>query len=157
MRAFRPYIPIPTRIAVAERQFGLRGVRTYEQLLIALAFVFKGDPYHLDHDPPLASRAKVLDRAGEFVDYDPPANSAEHLAYRAFESHRVKTYIRGDRGQLPDRILINRAKRKERESAGRVKPKAKIRGLTFQQQRCKMGARCGCGPRERKRCRNYRS
>lgn len=162
MRAYRPYIPIPTRIAVAERQFGLRGVRTYEQLLIALCFIFGGCDYHLDHDPPLASRHKALDQDGAFVDYEPPANSAEHLRYLAKDDHLTKTLVRGEHGQFSDRMLINRAKRRERREAisrdsSLTRPKATIRGLTFQQQRCRMGARCECDRRERKRCKHYRT
>lgn len=166
MRGYRPHIPLKTRVEVAERQLGecFVGKKLTARLAHALLALFGTEPVHLDHDPPLAARHKRLDRAGNFIEYDPPANSAPHLIYREVEDHRVKTYIRGEHGQLPDRVLINRAKRREKKVAqvqgGRatfVRPKAKIRGLTFQQQRCRQGPRCSCSAGARKRCAHYRS
>lgn len=155
MKSPRPHIPLSVRAEVAERQLGacLLSGKLAERLAWALKQLFGGELFHLDHDPPLAARRKVFDRAGAFVDYDPPANSAPHLIYRTVETHRVKTYVRGEHGQLSDRMLINRAKRAERGPSAR--PKAAIRGLSFQQQRCRMGARCSCSKRERKRCANF--
>lgn len=161
MRTPRPHIPIATRVEVAERQLGVCFVGTLARRLDwALKQLFGDEDYHLDHDPPLAARHKRFSRAGAFIDFDPPANSPLHLIYRTKEKHRVKTYVRGEHGQFSDRMLINRAKRRERKQ---TKPRAKIlhgatklRGLTFQQQRCRMRAGCTCDARERKRCKNYR-
>lgn len=152
MRSPRPHIPLSVRVEVAERQLGVCLIGSLaERLKWALGQLYPSDPVHLDHDPPLAARHKVF-RGGEFAGYDPPANSPAHLVYRSVEAHRVKTYVRGEHGQFSDRMLINRAKRAERKPRAKIK----IRGLSFQQQRCRRGARCRCDHRSRKTCSDYR-
>lgn len=85
----------------------------------------------LDHDPALAIRKKlyrtpngghvwsweILKDAGEVVRYEPDANDPAHLRYRPHAaqhagSHHVKTNIRGDGAQHPDRVLIKRLRRR---------------------------------------------
>ena len=66
----------------------------------------------LDHNPALALRK----RKGEGRDtiYIPAANDPEFLIYRDYHSHHIKTNVRGDGAQYPDRVLIKRARRSER-------------------------------------------
>lgn len=76
----------------------------------------------LDHDPALGARVKVFNKAGEHVDYKPAASDPEFLFYRPhgpqFErSHLVKTNVRGDHGQHPDRVLIVKNRRLEKRLA----------------------------------------
>lgn len=73
----------------------------------------------LDHDPPLGARQKERRGLGKNTYYIPDANDPDHLFYRPhgpqFEgSHLIKTNIRGDHGQHPDRVLIKKARRIER-------------------------------------------
>jgi hypothetical protein len=72
----------------------------------------------LDHDPPLAARPRFRRGLGKKTYYQPPANDPDHLVYRPhgpeFEgSHLIKTNVRGDHGQFPDRVLIKRENRKK--------------------------------------------
>lgn len=86
-----------------------------------------------DHNPALGARVKVFNGDGKHVEYDPPANDPEHLFFiphgPQFEnSHLIKTNVRGANGQHPDRVLIKRNRRIERqakERAGLVKPRKK--------------------------------
>ncbi len=76
----------------------------------------------LDHDPALGARAKVFDKRGKHIDYDPPANDVAHLIYRPHGaefvgSHHIKTNVRGEHGQHPDRVLIKKQRRLERAEA----------------------------------------
>lgn len=53
------------------------------------------------------------------MQYEPDANDPDHLFYRPhgpeFDgSHLIKTNVRGDHGQHPDRVLIKKQKRLER-------------------------------------------
>lgn len=120
----------------------------------------------LDHNPALGARQKRLDRAGAIIGYVPDEHDPGFLIYRTAHGHHVKTNIRGDGAQHPDRVLIKRQKRHER---GPRKPKRKTRfnssdnksgpkmkSRSFQQMRCAIGARCFCDAQRRKRCGNYR-
>jgi hypothetical protein len=92
------------------------------QLEVLLAYLCKaiGCPrgqLRLDHDPPLGGRPKTGD--GKRTVYTPSANDPDHLFYRPhgteFDgSHLIKTNVRGDHGQHPDRVLIKKQKRLER-------------------------------------------
>jgi hypothetical protein len=77
-----------------------------------------GSPLHLDHDPALGARVKVL-RHGEIIGYLPTANDPEFLIYREAGAHRIKTNVRGEHGQHPDRVLIKKQRRRERGSKKR--------------------------------------
>jgi hypothetical protein len=142
MRLPRPHIPLSTRIAVAQRQnlyaykmnliamcsvyFSDNPKRHLQQLLYGL---FGKDKCHLDHDPPLAVRKKIHNRHGEIIEYDPPANSPDHLIYRKADDHRIKTNIRGEGAQYPDRVLIKKIRRIEHPKPKRKYnwPKRKVR------------------------------
>lgn len=68
---------------------------------------------HLDHDPPLRVRAynpKIKDIAAR---YFPNANDPEYLCYLTDTAHRLKTNVRGNGAQYPDRVLITRERRRE--------------------------------------------
>lgn len=132
MKRPRPYIPISIRLKVAERQYRNRyTVMPTTQKSIAdgvmavgpdglklktfLQMLFGGAPVDLDHNPPLRART-FSKRTGK---YTPDANDPDHLEYRlkapeANRSHYIKTYVRGDRGQFPDRVLIKRERRREK-------------------------------------------
>jgi len=71
----------------------------------------------LDHDPALATRRKKGE--GRKTVYIPDANDPEFLIYREKHAHHIKTNIKGDGAQYPDRVLIKRAR------GNRVKPKRK--------------------------------
>jgi hypothetical protein len=136
MRLPRPYIPLAVRVLVAERQF-------YQTLNIVPAFygtqaqrlknllkdLFPDGPVALDHDPPLAVRKKIHNSRGEIIEYDPPANSVDHLIYRKVADHRIKTYRRGEGAQYPDRVLIKKIRRIEHPKPKRKYnwPKRKVR------------------------------
>jgi hypothetical protein len=147
-RLYRPHIPLKVRCQVAARQIGNPALAvpphgtSYRDHLLHQLFVL-GAPEHLncsvdqmrlDHDPPLAARPRFRRGLGKKTYYQPPANDPDHLFYRPhgpeFEgSHLIKTNVRGDHGQYPDRVLIKRERR-------RTKPKKrkgqKIRSRGFQ-------------------------
>lgn len=81
-----------------------------------------------DHNPPLAARRKWRSKeTGKVIRYDPPEHSPEHMEWRPQppeheRSHHVKTYVRGDRGQYSDIVLIKRRRRREQPQ----KPKRTI-------------------------------
>jgi hypothetical protein len=75
------------------------------------------EPLHLDHNPALENRRKVV-RKGVHVDYDPPANDPAFLIYRTKHDHHIKTNVRGDGAQYSDRVL---AKRERRRTKGKRK------------------------------------
>ena len=138
----RPHIPLSVRVQVAARQAGFVNLELFLRLhkggfakvLDRLLYGddlgpcagFKRDqPIHLDHDPPLGAREKIW-KDGEIVGYVPAANDPEYLIYRLKVDHQVKTNIRGEHGQHPDRVLIKRQRRRDRKS--RPRPKQNIRG-----------------------------
>lgn len=152
----RPYVPLPVRCRVALCQLGnlfiaetlddYRGRmgELLRQSLDRLAELMgcSASDLHLDHDPPLGAREKIRDGAGNIIEYIPAANNPDHLRYRPhgprFErSHLIKTNVRGDHGQHPDRVLIKRQRRRERMEAGEIKqapkqawPKRKMRSVS---------------------------
>lgn len=127
----RPYIPIPVRVIVAERQLVKRGIWTEahraematvpmtasRRLECALALLLAGDKHHLDHNPPLGERQFNP----ETKKYTPDANDPDHLFYLTVPEHRVKTYVRGEHGQFSDTALMKRERRRKRAP----KPKRK--------------------------------
>lgn len=88
----------------------------------------------LDHDPALINREKLVDlpsgrrcrvvvvpKGAKVLRYFPDANHPEYLRYRpkamgADGSHRIKTRVRGDHGQLSDLALA----RKERNRVKKI-------------------------------------
>ena len=123
MRLPRPYIPLAVRVLVAERQMKeatgcvctndlgvplpLFGA-TYGVRLRAALFHLSGGGrlrMELHHRPALVNRRRR--RNG---DYDPPANSPEHLVYLAEDDHDVETRVRGLRGQHSDLALARKNK-----------------------------------------------
>jgi hypothetical protein len=156
-RLLRPYIPIPVRIDVAERQAVLGAPtvsfhdvpakptdRRLDALLGKIASQAGCEPQdlRLDHDPPLGARRKRFNRAGEHVDYYPAANDPAHLFYRPHGpqfagSHLIKTNVRGDRGQFPDRVLIKRARRHERGESPKKASRFKCGGHSGRKPKAK--------------------
>jgi hypothetical protein len=129
-RLFRPHIPLKVRCKVAERQLRERDPEKYGYVVpgkktagnrlrvllpwLAKTFGCEVSELRLDHDPPLAARRVRFGRK-----YIPDANDPAHLAYRPHGpehagSHLIKTNVRGDHGQHPDRVLIKKARRLER-------------------------------------------
>jgi hypothetical protein len=119
----RPYIPLEIRAAVARQQAFAAGVYPRcniaawpytAQLRELLHVLFGDDKPHLDHDPPLAWRKKIRNRNGDIIRYMPDANDPRFLIYRNADDHRLKTNVRGDGAQHPDRVLIKKIRRIER-------------------------------------------
>lgn len=102
-----------------------------EQLRSALAEQIGCDvkDLRLDHDPPLGARPRRRSGLGRKTYYTPDANDPDHLFYRPHGpehagSHLVKTNIRGDHGQHPDRVLIKKERKRERSRNGETRRKA---------------------------------
>lgn len=122
MRLPRPYIPLSVRIQVIWRQMclltphrlAIDSTKSDRFNLNMLLFAYFGDERaHLDHDPPLGAREKITHN-GVIIGYKPDANDPEHLIYRTETLHRLKTNVRGEHGQHPDRVLIKKQRRRER-------------------------------------------
>jgi hypothetical protein len=134
-RLIRPYIPLDVRIRVIERQLMKKGAYNYwdrniiesrfpkmrERLFAMLSIMFEGE-VHLDHDPALENRVKVFDNNGRLVGYQPDANDPEYLVYRNKHDHHIKTNVRGDGAQYPDRVLANRERKRNRKKVKRKWP-----------------------------------
>jgi hypothetical protein len=147
-KLYRPHIPLAVRAKVAERQ--LRGLIhlppsaiiapdtslkiRLESLLIGIARMLDCDvsELRLDHDPALGARPRTGE--GKQTIYDPPANDPAHLFYRPHGaeyvgSHLIKTNVRGDNGQHPDRVLIKKQRRLERGPKPRRGPPIRSAGF----------------------------
>jgi len=123
-RLYRPHIPLETRCRVALRQLGrLDDIDRYfavykswgrllKTLLSELSIQLHSDLLHLDHDPPLATRPLMHKRKTGTIVYKPDANDPDHLIYRGKQAHKIKTNVRGDHGQHPDRVLIKKERRR---------------------------------------------
>jgi hypothetical protein len=141
VRLPRPHIPLSVRVETARRQFAKKwgkresdcylfaGIKPKYELKALLHFLFDDQPYHLDHDPPLAVRKKIHNARGEIIGYDPAANDPDFLIYRKAVDHRIKTYTRGEGAQYPDRVLIKKIRRIEHPKPKRKYnwPKRKVR------------------------------
>lgn len=149
-RLLRPHIPLETRCRVVIRQLGelwpeerldavraIKGSRSYAKTLSYLLDVLSellGCPARdlaLDHDPALGAREKVFNAAGDHIGYVPAANDPEHLIYREKHAHHIKTQIRGDGAQRPDRVLIKRNRKLEQKPNMKPKRKQKIPSRPF--------------------------
>lgn len=143
-RLLRPAVPVEIKCRVALRQIGeLWPDKVIEEwrpsnrnnkgrnLTLLLARLLgqlsellgcePGDLW-LDHDPALENRQKVFDRDGRHIEYTPRANDPEHLRYRPQPpnldgSHFIKTYVRGDNGQLSDAALARKEKKRRKKKA----------------------------------------
>ena len=144
-RLYRPHIPLEVRCRVVLRQLGelwpddviarhktrpgdayLKGIGVFvprgglaallASKLDALAVLLdcKIEDLRLDHDPALATRMKRTMPNGTVV-YSPDANSPGHLIYREKHAHHIKTNVRGDHGQHPDRVLIKRERKRQKD------------------------------------------
>ena len=125
-RLLRPHIPLEVRCRVVLRQLGEMWIddaigrrktgagRFLDELLGALADLLRCESkdLRLDHDPALGAREKVF-RKGKHVGYIPDANDPEFLIYREKHAHHIKTNVRGEGAQYPDRVLIKRQRRLE--------------------------------------------
>lgn len=68
----------------------------------------------LDHHPALRLRKYNPNVRTIAARYTPHAHDPEYLFYRPRDEHRIKTNIRGDGAQFPDRVLINRERKRDR-------------------------------------------
>src|SRR5262245_22387458 len=133
MRLPRPYIPRAVRREVARRQvdrlYPNNSIPANESLENLLFVLFPTRAAHLDHDPPLGFRKKIKNREGRIVGFDPDANDPEFLRYVEAEAHRIKTFVRGDGAQYPDRVRIKKIRRIEKPKLKRKYrwPKRKLR------------------------------
>lgn len=135
MKRPRPHIPLDVRCVVALRQLqgfvtdpreildidreaGDSNRRLLTLLLKALCRHLGEDKLALDHNPPL--RVREYDSRTQL--YKPHANDPEFLIYRTETAHRFKTNVRGDGAQHPDRVLINRERRRERPKMKSKRP-----------------------------------
>jgi hypothetical protein len=141
-RLCRPHIPLEVRCRVVLRQLGdlwpddviklwkpkpsdayLKGIGVFvprgglaallASKLDALAVLLdcKVEDLRLDHDPALATRMRRTMPDGTTA-YSPDANSPGHLIYREKHDHHIKTNVRGEHGQHPDRVLIKRERKR---------------------------------------------
>lgn len=136
-RLYRPHIPLRVRCKVAERQlrerdpvkvgYATSGKKTAGSRLqillpwLAKTFGCEVSELRLDHDPPLAARPRIRLGLGRKTRYQPDANDPVYLEYRPHgpehaRSHLIKTNVRGDHGQHPDRVLIKKARKLEKKS-----------------------------------------
>lgn len=147
-KLYRPHITLSVKVQVAERQVKEKPNLDWgfylcvcwqnnsdrlEMLKRLLAKRFKCEvkDLRLDHDPPLGARqirSSLMDGKITKTTYYPDANDPDHLFYRPhgpqFEgSHLIKTNVRGDHGQHPDRVLIKKQRRLERASDPAAKPR----------------------------------
>lgn len=145
-RLYRPHIPIKVRCRVAMRQLGEmwpdRVLEEWEgplgalldMLLAKLGPLLSNEEVidlHLDHDPPLAARGLMHKRKTGTVVYVPDANDPEHLVYREKHAHHIKTNVRGEGAQHPDRVLIKKQRRRERGKQRRRGPPIRSRKSTW--------------------------
>ena len=75
-------------------------------------------------------------RAGKTL-YSPDANDPEHLVYRTAHAHLIKTNVRGEHGQHPDRVLIKKERRRQKAAhngAHKPVPKKAKRRLSIKRR-----------------------
>ncbi|HEY6030441.1 MAG TPA: hypothetical protein VIU44_07760 [Gaiellaceae bacterium] len=145
-RLLRPPIDMKTKLRVLCRQIGemfpddvvaiaveQRSLGVFvRDRLARLAALLRCDvaDLHLDHDPALANREKLVEKisgsrqrvvivppGAVVLRYYPDANDPEHLIYRiggkTGSAHDVKTRVRGEHGQHSDLALLRKNKRIE--------------------------------------------
>lgn len=128
-RLYRPHIPLPVQAKVLVRQIGylwpddvLKGVIERKELarfvqfqktMLADALGCAAVDLRLDHDPALATREIVAGTGSDKATrYKPDANDPEFLIYREKHAHHIKTNVRGEGAQYPDRVLIKRERKR---------------------------------------------
>lgn len=155
-RLWRPHIPIEVKCRVAMRHLdydtvaaGVALATSDRKLGTLLALLLEAlarrlgctvKDLRLDHDPPLGARPQFRRGLGKKTYYEPDANDPNHLLYRPhgpeFEgSHLIKTNIRGEHGQHPDRVLIKKERRRLRKGKRRFKRKIPVRAHSWPQGR----------------------
>lgn len=131
-KLLRPYIPLSVRLIVAGRQLLEKGIWTEahwaivwtsptplaQRLAHALEQLFGNERCHLDHNPALGVREKIIKR-GKHVGYIPDANDPNHLLYRTTQDHHIKTNVRGDGAQYSDTVLMKRERKRQKKKSGR--------------------------------------
>jgi hypothetical protein len=147
-RLLRPHIPLMVRCQVALKQSGEMWIEDYirewkekrivlgglGELLelkleyIALMLRCERKDLRLDHNPALGAREKVF-RKGVHVGYRPDANDPDHLIYREKHAHHIKTNVRGDGAQHPDRVLIKRERKRLNKTKKKKRHKWGSRGF----------------------------
>lgn len=138
---WRPRGPAARSVPSGE-PLGPRGLgRLLEGLLARLAVLLGCDvsQLRLDHNPALGARQKRLDRAGAIIGYIPDEHDPAFLIYRTAHGHHIKTQIRGDGAQFPDRVLIKRERRRQKPL--RAKPKKKWAARPFPKGKRKIPSR----------------
>jgi hypothetical protein len=123
------------RAAREERRLGAAVTEKYTELSQLLRPGEKIVALQLDHDPALENREKlvllpggrkarliIVPEGGEVVRYYPDANDPEHLIYREKHAHHIKTNVRGDGAQFPDRVLIKRERRRQNGKQKKSRP-----------------------------------
>lgn len=155
MRLPRRAIPVEVKCRVVLRQLGELWINEalephagklgafLAQMLGQLAFLIgcAVEELRLDHDPALAVRRRVLDAAGEHLRYVPDEHDPEHLIYRSAHDHHIKTNVRGDGAQHPDRVLIKRERRRVKKSAAKYNRKNNRFAFSTDKSRLKMKSR----------------
>ena len=142
--AYRQYLGIPQWAAtsfakaVIARREGGKVLREILPLLAASLGADPGESLHLDHNPALRTRPYNPRVKNVAARYTPNANDPEYLIYRTQHAHHIKTNVRGDGAQHPDRVLIKRERKRERAAApcARCCMRARVTGSRL----CK---RCG--------------
>jgi hypothetical protein len=130
-RLLRPHVSVEVRCRTVLRQIGelwpddvietARKARSLGAQLRGLLSMLASNlgcdvsDLRLDHDPALAIRKKVF-RKGVHVGYVPDACDPEHLIYRTAVAHHIKTNVRGDGAQHPDRVLIKKERRRQKKT-----------------------------------------
>ncbi len=156
----RPHIPLEVRCRVVLRQLGemfveaklnevATGKTTFAAILVesldrlaSLLGVESRRLFHLDHDPALENREKlvllpsgrkvraiVVPDGAEVLRYFPDANDPEYLFYREKHAHHIKTNVRGDGAQYADNVLAKRERRRAKKAGKKRVPKKPSRSL----------------------------
>lgn len=106
---------IPTAFPVANKRGTVSQKAIRDATRVMLAALFPGEKTHCDHNPPLRTRGYNPRRKDVAARYTPHANDPDHLIHRTVHAHKIKTNIRGDGAQFPDRVLIKRERKRERK------------------------------------------
>jgi len=85
---------------------------------LAVLLDCKVEDLRLDHDPALATRQRLQYSSVVKPTYIPDANDPDYLIYREKHDHHIKTNVRGEHGQHPDRVLIKRERRRRASKSG---------------------------------------
>lgn len=135
-KLYRPSISleVKARVLIRQRSYlwpvaellgahmeGLKNFVERQKLHLAATLHCAVEDLRLDHDPALGARQRKGE--GKNTIYTPAANDPEFLIYREKHAHHIKTQVRGDGAQHPDRVLIKQER--QRREGRRSKPKRK--------------------------------